>query len=385
MALVPPFPPPYALPWDILSSVRAPVVGSVNGLDTFSGGTFTRSSEGAVFSGAPNNGSSAVLSWAANDVRRIENRGDGRGDMLLVEGSRTNSIIYARNITVGSAGAWVGAASGPPVTSSVAGMDGATEAWRVQATTGQYTKFLTPPAGAGYISSWVRVRGANPAAIQYGNSSPITLVSASGNVWQRAGRSHVGGGSFTPIWCDTASTPGCVSPIDAEIDFHQYEVGAVFPSSPIRTSGSTATRATDALSYAAGAYPASFLTQGFRLTIAPDFSSDDVIAGTIGALVVFAFGANDLLYFRHSGGACQLALARGGAVVVNPSLTFSRQQLLTLTYVPGTGLTIAGATSGNGLAANAGSALPANTMTIGTGAAASNPFFGRFGRYIEAL
>jgi hypothetical protein len=157
---------------------------------------------------------------------------------------------------------------------------------------------------------------------------------------------------------------------------------AAFPSSYIRAGGSVATRQADLLTIPSGSIPPALLTNGAAFALRPEFSSQDVIDGTIGALVIFAVGANDLIYFRHNAGACEVALARGGAVVASQAVTFSRYQSVGVDYVPNTGATLSGFTTGNALLAHAGSALPGGTaLTIGASHGGGNHYYGRVGRF----
>ncbi|MDQ3171492.1 MAG: hypothetical protein M3Q55_15265 [Acidobacteriota bacterium] len=357
-------------------------------LDLFSGGTFSRSTEGSYLTAAPVVGS-AFLAWENANVRRIETRGDAMASGLLLEPARTNLIVQSRQP---SNAAWL-SGTGTTTDDAVAGPDGATEAARFNVGSGQYSPYQSiTGTGIRTLSCWARrVGGTDVPQQRYlsDGASAVAYVMTSGAVWSRGSNTKnttIADCSVVP--CDgrdlTAFGGQVATAQDVYADLFQFELGA-YPSSVIRTGAAATARGADVLTYASGSYPASFCAAGFRVTCAPDFASADIVTGGATASpVVWGVGTDNDLYFRFNGGVCELALARAGAVVASGALTFSRAQVLTLTYVPGTGVTVAGATTGNGLIAHAGSALPSSDFQVGH-LGGANGFCGRFGRYVEIV
>lgn len=353
------------------------------GLDLFAGGTFTRSTEASYLTTAAPNGPTPFLSWAPVNVRRIENRGDGSGDMLLMEAARTNQIVQSRAM---QDAAWSGGTT-TDTANALAGPDGAVLATRVVATAGQFSRNQTI-AGTGMhaLSCWARaVSGTTPHQLYIGGTN--ANARSIGTTYER----RISTGSI-------AASPSAVVPEDARdltvyggqvataqdayVDLHQFEVGG-FASSPIRTTTVAVTRAADFLSYADGQYPARFRTNGFRIHFAFDCTDTELVNnGT--AFYLWSFGAgthttrldiNRIIYVDSG----------GGGVSAFTGVTFSRGQLLTLEVRPSAGtVTLTGATAGNGTHTRAAWAYPSSSFVVGS----SNGTFGIFGRmkrYIEAL
>lgn len=351
-------------------------------LDLFSGGTFTRSTEGSYLTAAPTDGSSAFMAWAAVNARRIENRGDGLGDMLLLEGARTNTMLRSRDA---ANAVW---AAGSLVTSTFneAGCDAAALAMRAQVASGGYSKLQTTGAlaGASVMSSYQR-RGAADLSYQalVTNGASVYAASAGGLLlpYQRIEyKSATAITSFIPVDGRAGLIPAEAH--DVISDLPQLEAGT-FPSSAIRTVAGVVTRAADVLSYAVGQYPASFLTRGFRITYVPDCSSAELaLAGAQQRPVVFGAG---FLYIQSN-----LAVTLWDGVVNHVTspvfgASWSRGQALTITVEPNAGrLTLAGFTAGNGVYTGTAFSFASGPVGVG-GSSGASTTFGRIGRYIEAL
>ncbi|MFA6049669.1 MAG: hypothetical protein WC761_00460 [Candidatus Paceibacterota bacterium] len=363
------------------------------GLDLFSDGTFTRASSGSFLMRAPTNGSTAFLSWADPNIRRVEDRGDGSGSLLLLEGARTNIVPYSRDMT--NAGAWTAGVTTVTTGDYGAGPDGVTLADRIEVTAVGLSKYRTMGALSGtYVASaWFRSANGGTAtaraALQNDVSAGIggLIDTAITGTFSRLSASYFMNASGFWVPGDGRAWGGDpAESLDYIVDLHQIEAG-YFPSSPIFTTTVAATRASDALTYAVGQYPASFLTAGFRFTIAPDFSSADIIAGADTAVLFGVAGGTNQVDIRKSGVTCILRVYSGGSALIGSSaFTFSRGQQLTFTIKPNAGQAIiAGATTGNGTHAGTGFTWTANTIRIGATSGGAGNSFGRFGRYIEAL
>lgn len=355
------------------------ITSSIETLDLTSGGTFTRSTEGSYLIGLPTDGSTAFLTWAAINERRIENRGGIEGSMLLVEGARTNFVLQNRDIT--EAVAWSSAAGGATVTANnMTSPDGVSLADRIEATGVQYTRGQVVSVGAAWTLS-AYVRGTSGASYFAADKSGAGLVNAiPGTTWARYDEDF-GVGGVTLFACNRAYAAGDV---DVGLDLYQAEAG-VFPTSPIRTAGTTVTRGADILSYAVGQYPASFLTTGFSFTFAPDFSSAELVTSAAPQILIGFTAVGDTVLLSYTGANCQVYIQNAGSHLIS-NVTFSRNQILTFEIRPSANtITLSGFTTGNGTHAGGGAWSYAGVMYIGARSDGANPAFGRFGTTITAL
>lgn len=369
--------------------------GAVVIVDLATGGTFTRSSEGSYYLGAPTDGSSAFLAWAATDVRRIENRGDGNGSCLLMEGSRINYLVRSRAVdhadwTAGVATLTANANGGP---------DNATLADRINASSGQYGPYRISPGPAGLViaSAWVRaVSGAGTHQIVLLHATATAAIAARALATSTTyGRNDASGTATTNsgmISLDARDHSGiggqAAAAQDVYQDLTQLEQGN-FPSSAIRTDVAPVTRAADILAIASGSYDADILPNGFQVTVCPDFSSADLDAeaaalGSAERRICTVGSAGDYLAFRSETmvtTACvQLVSTSGGTAVIRTG-TWSRGQALTITAKPTANkVVLSGFTTGDGTTSGAtGSGwATGQTLYIGADHAGGSPFFGRF-------
>lgn len=350
-----------------------------SGIGLSTGGTFTRATEGSYLTGAPSSGT--FLSWAAVNARRLENRGDGLGTMLLMEGPRTNRILQSRDIT--NAAAWAVASSGATVTGDAGnGPDGSAVADRVQASGSQWSKgqMLTSP-NAQVLSAYAR--GTSGASEWRSNFNGAAAWTGSvSTTWTRKDHAYA---SLTAGYHPVDSSLGGTAE-DVLVDLHQMEDG-VFPSSPIRTTVSSVTRAADLLSFAVGQYPASFLTSGFRVTYAPDCSSAELLSSGLQHNLLGFLNSQNFAIIAINGGAIKVRIAaQNTEKVLGNALTFSRGTLLTVDVIPSTGtIIVSGAAAGNGTTVGTPFSFSSGTLHVGSLAGVSEFAFGRFGTTIEAL
>lgn len=383
-AIVPPLSTVFgaALPWESGGG------GAVVTLDLSTGGTFARSSEASYYLGAPTDGSSAFLAWAATGTRRsADTRGDGIAASLLMERSATNLVQYSEDVSQAS---WT---LGPGVTATygLADPDGGTGAVRLQTPSGTFgvgeTSGTTDNIASSWVSAWIRAQSGSDTPnlnAYFSTTGRLALSTSVTTTWTRLSRGRVSGvneeKSVVPIdGRDWSGIGGVVAGArDSRAWGMQREVG-YYPTSYIRTTAASVTRAQDTLSYASGNYPAGFLTSGFVVVFAPDASSAEIISANEDWRLV-QVGANDYLRIRNNAGACKAELVCGAAVVASLTITFSRAQALTITARPSAGsLAVSGATTGDGTNTGAGAAwASSSTLYIGGDSGGTNSVTGRY-------
>lgn len=368
--------------------------GGALGLNLATGGTFTRSTEGSYLTGAPTDGTAAFLAWAGVDVRRIENRGDGLGPMLLMEGSRTNLLLQSRALD--NVGGW-SAGTGTITADACPGPDGTVVADRTVAASGSYCADQPRVSGVGTqvsATQWARrVTGTGngkPGIANGDATATASIATALTTTYQRLELqiNTLLRADFDFLACDGRNTwGGAAQALDYASDLQQVEVG-YFQSSAIRTTAAAVTRGADALSYAVNQYPSSFLTRGFRFTFAADATSTETAATAGAHMGLVAFDANNYLLLLVSAGSIFLQLITQGSTRVSagPITWVARGQLLTIECRPSTGqLVVAGATTGNGTTTGTVCSFDAGSMIIGARAAGVSPAFGRFGLNVVPL
>jgi len=376
-------------------SVNARRTPAAATLDLRSGGTRARASAAWYWLRAATDGSTPFMASAASGtLRSSHDMGDGLGPSLLMEKSATNYMLNSRaeNSWTAGQGTTTANQNGGPLA------DGGAD--RNQISSGQYGPYQLAPGPSGVMvgSVWVRQvsgTGVNQIYLFHnsGGSGVRAVSIATTTTYQR---NDSGGGSCTTnsgmIASDgraLALPPNTSAPAHAEdvyLDMAQLEAG-YYPTSPIDTTGASATRPADTLSYASGAYPSGFLTNGVVIVFAPDASSAEIVsAGEEWRLVqnggngLSIIGYNDGVTIRASAGSCVIDLAIAGTIVATKTVTFSRGQALTITAKPSAGsITVAGATTGNGSNTGTGAAWTSGqTMYVGGDAAGALNVTGRY-------
>lgn len=361
--------------------LRKQPVSSV-GLDLFSGGTFTRSSDASYVS----DGSILI---APTNVRRIE------GGMLVLESARTNTV---RRSQPSPDTGWSRQGFTTAAFDSVAGPLGPLTAATVNLgafpTAGLITTQTTAPADNAImlVSAWVRADAPTFIRLQARQKDGETYVYSDdlpvGITWTRVDAAlSAGVGASTPLIGLANATAGMAQTIYATA--FQCEVGVRWPSSYVNVPGTTQqTRAADTLTYAAGEYPASLTSVGGRITFALQSSSAEyVAAGGGGVRPIYLPGATNTSIQLVPQSGANIAVRLYDANVSRVARTISianRNQPITIEWRVGaeSSLTISGATTGDGTSTGAGTTAWGTETGIQIGA---NSFFGRFGRYIEAL
>ena len=332
----------------------------------YASGTFSRASEGSYLTAAPGTGSSAFLAWASSGTRRYEDRGDGAGSLLLVEGSRTNQLLRSQEIDSGS---WVDAGT-VTTTAGQVSPDTGTTAERLQCASGTNIRYqsLTPGSGWRAFSAWVRAQTGTVDHSIYlfdGVTATYTAQAAISTTYTRlasAVNCGSGAGNFATV---DGRTGGGISAgaRDAYVTLVQVEAGR-YASSAIRTTSATATRSADSLTYTSGNYDELVLTErgGFS-QVSPIFGSADLTSGDARWLLSIG-GSNNGIRIYHDGTDVRVEALAGGVVKArSAALTFSKHGLLgAVRWDPSAGIVYV-----NGVAGTTGAAWswPASDIRVG--------------------
>jgi len=338
-------------------------------IDPIANGTFTRASSGAVVD--PVRGwmydATGSASLAGTDVRR-----QLRGYRLLMEVARTNYIADSRDASNAS---W-DQKSGHTITTAYAdGPDGSTTtADRIELTSGGYVGRNGGTIGICVGSHYAKAGpGYSAHGVLAGNGftdggQAESLLAQ----WRRFDVKNTSVVVANRYWypadgTDRSSLGGATAGArDVVTDLSQLEAGA-FPTSPIITSGGTATRAQDRWTLASGG---SVLDSGvaWEIDIWPLMSNAEMANYGYDPDIVFRGStSNNRLYLARQGGTPGFLLVVNGTVRAGINATWSRYQKLTLRVDWASRLfTLSGATTGNG------STAITSTDTWSTGSPAAN-------------
>ncbi|AKF06089.1 hypothetical protein [Sandaracinus amylolyticus] len=366
---------------------RASIDGVV--LDLFSGGTVTRAGVKYVQS----DGDSLVQ--VASGVRAIENRGDGAGDMLSMEGSRSNVVRGSTPVSVSGLASNLATPTFAAVDGPLGPMTAATYAFTASTDSRVIYAWGSVPADnvLAHLSCWVRAQSGTQTVRLVMRTKAATYVYSPdfviGTTWTRISWDvSVGAGASAPTTGLATGSDGLARTV--EVACFQAEGNSTttfgFPSSYIANPGTSfTTRVADRLTYAVGEYPASFLTDGFEMTVRPDGSSSEIVA-TSSNIALAAIGSTTYLLFQISAGNLRpIMVVNNVARITGANITFSRGQAVTVALRPSAGtLTVAGATTGNGLNTGTGEAWPSGTLDIGRTSVGGN-LNGRIARYMVGL
>lgn len=360
------------------ASVVAEPTGSVDPVLLYlASGTFTRTTSGSYY-----NGSTSSIAWAAPDVLRYEDRGDGNGALALLEGSRTNIF---QNTQWFDAGSWLKTQTNV-ITDVAVSPDGTTTADLAEPTTtvgrfvdsipeatigndvtGSVSFFLRSPDGSGSLP--YNIRTVDRAGTI--TSHPLTAS----EVWNRysvvwstnSGSTSVSAGAGTN---DTGQQNNML------VWGAQWEAGA-FPTSYIVNSGSsqTATRGTDILSFPTASHQSAIdeiATTGVEFDFFPLYSSDEISSLTASPIFFNWLGSN---YFALLTTKTLRAVEGGVSRISTAALTWGREQKITIRVQPTSGtITVSGTTTGNGTYAGTAFSWPTGSMNVSP---STNPIFGR--------
>jgi len=321
----------------------------------------------------------------SNNIRRFEDRGDGNGPMLLLEGARSVALINSRDP---SAAGWDADLAGITTTVNYsASIDGnGSKAYRTLNAGGYWGKRPAAASTAGMAASaWARARTGTTTtrlAVRggfYGGYNADTKTIGTTYTQFRAAvpttfDAYVGFWDFY--------YGGVIAACDFVTDYFSLEIGA-FPTSAIITGSSLTDRAADLYDGAIESVPTAMVNGTFQFYIAPEFSdSEGVSHATDQCIFSFAEDDSERIFFVVSGGSIYIRVTSGGATkVTSNALTFSPHQRLTVTVNGSAGsITVAGATTGNGtVAGTSWTRTTGPTMYVGSRQSGSQPLFARLG------
>lgn len=334
---------------------------------------------------------SVAANWLSSNVARIFS-----DDAILVEGARTNICLDSRDPSQAS---WTAGSGATTTTGHADGPDGASgTGTRMQCTSGGLTKYksqLSLTTALDYVASlYARQSSGGPAAFEGGMEhtavvgapwAPLSLAAT----WTRrtTGPVNLVGGDTTtsvvPADGRTLTAIGSTaSAEDVTIDLIQLEQ-ASFASSPIRTTGSTGTRAADNVTLASGDWADLRAANAWSVEVWPEWPSTNAPAsGT--ERVVFDIDANRRLIFYFNGSAWEVRFYANRAASAFSSATcptFARHAHLRIYIDQSTGeLTVENidtATSNSDASpAGAGDWSSATTLFVGQSAGGTGHLFG---------
>jgi hypothetical protein len=325
--------------------------------------TFARAGAKFVLLSAPTTGSVAFMQQAGSGAIAYEDRGDGAGQLLLLEASYTNALFDSRDASTAS---WTTVVTCTVTANAGPGTDGGTTAARL-ATDAAGARFQARASGVGAgnpstLSVWARrfsstgeLRGrlAAGTTVNFTQNTP----SATTTYARYDAVANSSGGAENSHIIDARIASAAV---DALVDFAQLEAGR-YPHSVVATAGAGATSPADSLT---GTAPAWMLATAWHLNqCSPIFANTDLVSGDIRWIVTFG-SASDGLRISHDGTDVRVrAFAGGVQKATSQALTFSRHGLLGAVRVnPAAGLVYV-----NGVVGPAGTAWswPAGNMRIG--------------------
>lgn len=356
-------------------------------------GSFTRSSVATYRTGAINVASAAV------DTLRMQDLGDGNGPNAFYEGSRTNINPYSHSV-----GSWVQNAPNNVGTNNIGtAPDGTVTAGRVFKTgAGSFGPSVAMNGGItpGWcLSAWVVDNGGtagNSARLRFSYSQGMAIRFTIPAIWTYLKAIEPTAMSIPSEFISfdyRVNIPRASPPPDPVINTTtdiltwgiQLEVGCLFPSSTIITTGLAATRAADVKTLTTAQYNSRVLTDPSQGYIIPEWASSEIANGNEFWLYSFG-GANSGIRLRKSSGDVKLECVDGGSVqVASNALTYGVNQKLNYVVNPTTGtISVSNATSGNGLVAGSAWAFDSATCRIGGVLSGANEFFGAISDLVSA-
>jgi len=367
-------------------------------IDLSSWGTFSRASEGSYLIGAATDGTTNFIRWASNDVRRFEDRGDGNGKMLLLEGSRKNWVYTSPKPNAGN---W---AVGPAPLNSVNSYKAPDATYRASYGTSTGVEGVPAAVVRNVIlgvtgglpwtaTNWVRANagtstaqdfiGGGPGAVAAGLTTTTTWAR---NEMYEAAHAETAVALYIADGRDLRAYGGIAGGTRQQVFWGMQLEQADFASSYIRSADNASAgpvRAADILSGPIATVPVAMINGTFAFEVAPIFSSARGIAdGSDQCIFSFAEDDSERIFFVVSGGSIYIRVTSGGATkVTSNALTFSAHQKLSIGINGATGsITVAGATTGNGTTTGTSwTRTTGPTMYVGSRQGGTQPLFARLG------
>jgi hypothetical protein len=367
--------------------VRPPsfVIGaqSVPILLDLASGTFTRTTSGSYYSG-----NTSSIAWQPPNIRRYEDKGDGYGSLLLLEGARTNIFNYSRNSSAN-----VNKAAGAMATASYAASpDGLMSGTRYVLASSQYSDFttLSKTAGTSYAhSSFVRATAgtANWQGLVSNQNSALTATI--NEAWRRVdvvvtASTTANGGWIAVDGRDWTSAGGqTAQAMDVIVDMHQIESGVTFPSSFIQTDSTTdVARGADVLSFSTSSFSGAMdyvAISGTEFDWYPIYASTEAPA-TSPMFFMWNVGSN---YFAIVANTLR-AVESGATKATTSALTYGRNTKITIRVEPYLGKVTFSSSFGTGSTTGTPWEWPLASSASITSLAISpsaNPAWGRFSNF----
>lgn len=330
----------------------------------FTSGTFSRASEASYHTTA------AAIAWAAVDALRAEDRGDTYGPQYLFEGSRTNLV---QNSEALNATGWT--VGGTFAADQTTAPDGGSDADKLTSTGAGQTagRLLYNTGGTSTpltASIWVKqgTQG-NKVSVRAGSANNTDYTPTAS--WQRIFHTYTGGSAVNEIlvaWNLWGGSGGTGVTGDNHFFWGAQLEGERFPSSYIRTSGATATRAADVLTFTAGQIPSWFWNAPWTCRAWPRWANTDLASGDV--FTLFSLGdVNNSVRVRHNGTDIRVEAVQGGTVKASsPAVgAKARHALWTIKVDPA-----AGVVSLDGVAGSAGTAWTWASATVRVGGVVSD-------------
>jgi hypothetical protein len=353
--------------------------GFYDSLAPFIQGTFTRASEGSYYMNAPTGGGTAFIGWeAANRLRydAVDNT-----QLALFEGSQTNLCFWSEDL---NQAAWVKTGATISGTTAVA-PDGAADCCTVSFSAAAGDMVMQPVAGTANGVTYMttvfarRTSGTGNVRLRVLDRNGAAQVSSNISIsttWKRIEYAvSWGTGVATPEVGIINDSAGGAQTVEVwGFDVKSGATVGAFPTSYIRTTGASATRSADALTYAS--MPTRMASGKWAFALRPLYSNSETL--TISA----AFGMDSAADSSIATSAGLVAsYAVGVAKFSRTPITYARNQAMTIT--PDCGLftmTVAGAATGDGTGATGTTPAYATSFlrvgALGTGA---RPTFARIG------
>lgn len=308
----------------------------------FSGGTFTRTSEGSFYTRPPAGSGVTFIDWASSNVLRYDSI-DGR-PLALFEGSQTNLCFWSEDLNQAS---WIKTGASISGTTATA-PDGAADCNTVSFTAAATDMVMRPVAGTADNTSYMltvfarRTSGTGNVRLRVVNRAGVASTStdqAISTTWTRLEYSlNFGTGATTPeVGIINGSAGGSQS-----VEVWGFDLKATFgfPTSYIRTVGASATRGADVLTYAS--MPQVMATGRWRYACRPLYANGENSA------VAASFGLSSTLDSYVSVNAA-ISLVSNAVTRFTRAVTFARHQPMTFTpNCSAFTMTVSGALTGDG-------------------------------------